>query len=72
MQNKLQALARKFFSKLILADILNINLSKYLESFETNKEIQEKEIYEAIQHTVNNKVPGPNQIPNRIFKLIEK
>ena len=72
LQDKLQALARKFFPEPILADTSDIGLSEYPEPLETNEEIQEKEVYEAIRHTANDKAPGPDQIPNRILKLIEK
>ena len=55
LQNKLQALIKKFFPEPTLVDILNIGLSEYLEPFETNEKIQEKEIYEVIYHTASNK-----------------
>ena len=60
LQDKLQALAKKFFSESILVNTLNINSSKYLETFKANEKIQEKKIYKVIQYITNNKVLGPN------------
>ena len=72
LQDKLQALARKFFPEPILAETSDIGSSEYLEPLETSEEIQEKEIHEAIRHTMSDKALGPDQISNRILKLIEK
>ena len=55
LQDKLQALARKFFPEPILAEISDIDLSEYPEPLEINEEIQEKEIHEAIRYTTSNK-----------------
>ena len=39
LQNKLQALARKFFLELILAETSDISSNEYLEPLEISKEI---------------------------------
>ena len=72
LQDKLQALSKKFFPDPVLADTSDIGLSEYPEPLEIDEEIQEKEICEALQHTANDKAPGPDQILNRILKVIEK
>jgi DNA-directed RNA polymerase specialized sigma24 family protein len=71
LQDKLQALGRKFFPEPILADTSDIGLSEYPDPLEINKKIQEKEIHEALRHIAEDKAPGPDQIPNRILKDIK-
>ena len=71
LQDKLQALERKFFPELILADTSDIGLSEYPDPLETSEKIQEKEIHEALRHVAKDKAPGPDQIPNRILKDIK-
>ena len=45
---KLNALREKFFLKLKEADLIDINLELYLVPIYINKEIQEKEIRDAL------------------------
>ena len=71
LQDKLQALVRKFFSELIYADTSDTGCNEYPEPLDTSEQIQEKEIHEALQRIANNKAPGPDKILNRILKDIE-
>jgi exonuclease III len=71
LQDKLQALGRKFFPEPILADTSDIGLSEYPDPLEISEKIQEKEIHEALRHVAEDKAPGPDQIPNRILKDIK-
>jgi exonuclease III len=71
LQDKLQALAKKFFPEPTHADTSNIGDSEYPEPLDTDEQIQEKEIHEALQRVANDKAPGPDKIPNRILKNIE-
>ena len=38
----------------------------------TDLEIQEQEVYDAVQRVKANKAPGPDQIPNSVLKTIKR
>ena len=50
------------------ADLTDIDDAYYPEPIETPNEILEKEVLEALRWVANNKAPGPDQIPNKVFK----
>ena len=72
LPEKLDALREKFFPKPKDADLTDIETRLHPEPINTNEEIQEKEIRDAIQHVTSDKAPGPDQIPNRVLKDAEE
>jgi hypothetical protein len=72
LPEKLNALREKFFPPPKPANLTDIGSREYPEPLEIDEEIREEKIHEALQHAINNKAPGPDQISNKVLKAAEE